>query len=562
MPPEPKALLSTRGVCILLVLILGGCNKSAGSNTLSGTVLDREGPIEGAVVRIQTSELSTTTDSEGRFSLPNPDSKNTFTVTAWKYGYYIAGQGDVAPGLDSVEIYLEPHTDSDNPWYDWLPSLYHPGEGEDQGCAECHSSSGTNITHTLPVDEWLQDSHSRSAVNPRFLSMYNGTDVDGNQSPLTQFGYTQDYGTFPLPPDPDLPYYGPGYKLDFPDTSGNCAACHAPVASINNPYQVDLSALSDNALEGISCDFCHKIWDIKLNLLEIPYDNMPGVLSYEFRRPPEGHQLFIGPLDDVAPGEDTYSALQGQSQYCAGCHYGIFWDTVIYNSYSEWLESPYSDPEKGQQCQDCHMPSSGASHFALPEKGGLERDPVTIFSHTMPGAGSENLLQNTVSMAVQAERQGDEIMIAVSITNDQAGHHVPTDSPLRHLILVVNAFDSAGNRLILISGPLTPDWVGIGESSKGYYAGLPGKVYAKVLMERWTQITPTGAYWNPTKIVSDNRLAAYETDLSNYVFRTPEGSTATIQVSLLYRRAFLELAQQKGWDTPDILMEEELIYLP
>ncbi len=40
--------------------------------------------------------------------------------------------------------------------------------------------------------------------------------------------------------------------------------------------------------------------------------------------------------------EDTYLPLYQQSQYCAPCHYGIFWDTTIYNSYGEWLDSPYS----------------------------------------------------------------------------------------------------------------------------------------------------------------------------------------------------------------------------
>jgi len=60
---------------------------------------------------------------------------------------------------------------------------------------------------------WLDnDAHGRSAVNPRFLSMYNGTDVHGNQSPLTRFGYSRDYGRFPLPPDLSQPYFGPGCK--------------------------------------------------------------------------------------------------------------------------------------------------------------------------------------------------------------------------------------------------------------------------------------------------------------------------------------------------------------
>ena len=51
----------------------------------------------------------------------------------------------------------------------------------------------------------------------------------------------------------------------------------------------------------IICDFCHKIWDVKLNpKTGTPYSNRPGVISLELLRPPEGHQIFIGPFDDVA----------------------------------------------------------------------------------------------------------------------------------------------------------------------------------------------------------------------------------------------------------------------
>ena len=43
----------------------------------------------------------------------------------------------------------------------------------------CHSREGTDLPSMLPVDEWLLDAHSQSAVNPRFLTMYAGTDALG-----------------------------------------------------------------------------------------------------------------------------------------------------------------------------------------------------------------------------------------------------------------------------------------------------------------------------------------------------------------------------------------------
>ncbi len=534
-----------------------------GQGVIEGRVVNEEGtPLPGAVVRVKASELETVTDNEGFFSLTNLSHGETYFITAWVNGYYINGVGDLEPGVSDVEIVLYAHPDSDNPDYAWLPSTVHAGEGEDQGCAECHSRTGTDLAFDLPVDEWLQDAHSHSALNPRFLTMYTGMDVDGNQSPLTRYAFNRDYGSIPLRPDPDQPYFGPGYKLDFSDTVGNCAACHAPLAAVDDAYGVDPTHLSGVETEGISCDFCHKVWDVRVDPgTKLPYPNMPGVLSMEFRRPPEGHQFFAGPLDDVAPGEDTYSPVQRESQYCAACHFGIFWDTVIYNSFGEWLESPYSDPATGQTCQDCHMPPSGASHFARPDQGGVARDPDTIFSHRMPGARDITLLQNAVTMNVSAQRKDDKVIVDVTLLNDKTGHHVPTDSPLRQMILLVHAEGPDGETLELIEGSVVPEWGGIGDPADGYYAGQPGKGYAKILMELWTEISPSGAYWNPTRIVSDNRIPAFGSDESTYLFSAPVPGAVEIEVILLYRRAFIELMDQKGWDDPDIVMQESRVIL-
>jgi hypothetical protein len=107
-----------------------------------------------------------------------------------------------------------------------------------------------------------------------------------------------------------------------------------------------------------------------------------------------------------------------------------------------------------------------------------------------------------------------------------------------------------------------PDWGGIGDPQEGFYAGMPGKGFAKILQELWTEISPTGAYWNPTRILSDNRLAAFNTDTSEYAFEIPADSRTaeiTVTVTLLFRRAFKDLMVQKGWDDPDILMARDIL---
>jgi nitrate/TMAO reductase-like tetraheme cytochrome c subunit len=539
---------------LLNLLALTNCSPSQG--IISGLVYDQNGPVAGAVVRVQTTEFFTTSDANGSFTLDGLSPAEPVKLTAWAPGYYIVGgEKRYLPGMNDVELELIPHTEVDNPGYEWISAF--ASEGDPNNCQNCHSYPDDPAS-TLPFDEWQLDAHSRSTLNERFLTMYSGTDLSGNQSPHTRRGFSRDYGSIPLRPDPSQPYYGPGYKLDFPGTSGNCGACHVPAAAINKPYGADPTRVTDVGKEGVACDFCHKVWDVRLQESGFPYPNMPGVLSFEFRRPSEGHQFFAGPFDDVAPGEDTFSPLQQQSQFCAPCHFGVFWDTIIYNSYGEWLNSPYNDPDNGKTCQDCHMPNGLTDHFARTEEGGHRRDPETIFSHRMPGASDEDFLQNAVSMSVDAEWDTEEIVLQVKIVNDSTGHHIPTDSPLRHMILLVQVSDSEDNQLVQLDGPTLPDWVGIGDPAQGYYAGLPGTVYAKVLQELWTELFPTGAYWNATRVLMDNRIPAFGTATTSFSFITPPEGEVSIEVSLIFRRAFIELADQKEWNVPDIVMTSQM----
>ena len=104
-----------------------------------------------------------------------------------------------------------------------------------------------------------------------------------------------------------------------------------------------------------------------------------------------------------------------------------------------------------------------------------------------------------------------------------------------------------------------PEWCGVKKEQRGHYAGLPGKAYAKLLKEKWTEAFPTGAYWNHTELVADNRLAAFGRDISVYAFEPPQRGNASVNVKPLYRRAFIDLMEQKKWDVPDILMARQTL---
>jgi hypothetical protein len=125
----------------------------------------------------------------------------------------------------------------------------------------------------------------------------------------------------------------------------------------------------------------------------------------------------------------------------------------------------------------------------------------------------------------------------------------------------VRVIDPGGEPLEQLDGPVVPDWGGIGDPAAGYYAGLPGTAYAKVLQEVWTEVTPTGAYWNQTRIISDNRIAALDSAVSRYSFAAPDEGQVDVDVVLLFRRAYIELAGQKGWTDQDVVMEHEATVL-
>ena len=177
-------------------------------STIHGTVVNAQGPVAGATVRIQLTDSVTKTSEDGTFSLTTFTPKVTsatqpITLTAWAAGHYI-GWATALVNSQPVTITLNAHYKTDNVEYDWFTENGIDGSA---ACGECHTANA----------EWTQDAHSKSATNFRFLTLYAGTDVHGNQSPLSRIDGKS--GVY-LPPDPNEPYYGPGFKLDIPIEQG------------------------------------------------------------------------------------------------------------------------------------------------------------------------------------------------------------------------------------------------------------------------------------------------------------------------------------------------------
>lgn len=537
-------------IVLAAAMLVVGSVAMRGAMVVQGLVVDENGAIPGAVVRVQGRNESVTTDAQGRFGLVVPAGDPNVVITAWASGYFVGSTKNLSENsLALIELMRYPT--ADNVDYNWFS---HEGA---QGSLSC--------SHCMPCyDEWKMDAHSQAAINPRFLSLYNGTTLTGAAGTLTTYTFDAGLGiNVPVAPSQGQDGVGPGFRLDFPDLGGNCATCHMPGAAARkgSAYHVDIQNASGIDLESVFCEFCHKVGDVRLNASQMPDSSLPGVLSMQLYRPEADQQIFFGNFDDVTR-RVSYLPLIEESAFCATCHFGSFWGTVAYNSYGEWLDSPYSDPESGQTCQDCHMPAVDYDYFVYPEQGGLIRDSERIFSHRMPGASDDDLLRSAATVTVTTRRQQTRLRVTVRVSNTGAGHDIPTDNPLRNMILLVTARTADGKSLALVSGPTISEWGGVGDPAQGNYARMPGVLYAKILADFYTGETPSYTYWRQTRLVSDNRIPAFGSDETSYEFDLPaDAGAVTVDAQLLLRRAFQELMELKHWNTPDMLMSHESVFV-
>jgi hypothetical protein len=531
--------------------------------------------IEQAMVRVlETGE--TDTFDQDLLSLTACANGQHFSV--WAPGYYVQIQqcnGNMTP----YSVTLEPVDETDNPSYAWINAT--SDTNPQQNCQDCHAGQSPHLNEYI---EWNKDGHSRAFSHPYFSTSYMGTNIYGQRSQQIKWDILETGQKIYPKLDPFQPNYGPGNQLDFPVSNGNCALCHVPVALSGTRQELDLSALILNpgnhrisAIEGVTCDFCHKVTDVRVGKNQLPYDDRPGVLSMSILRPTAGLQFNTGPLAYQSNlGTDskrTCYPVFSESRFCAACHYGKFANTQIYGSYKEWLESPYRDKyirsADGQpirenpdyrSCQDCHMLGQEQIANTLPSERDACSASIARFniSHNMMDYGPDPdnpareiplLVQEAAQIELEARLEEGQIKLKVNVTNTGAGHKFPTDSPLRHLILLLEARDWRENPLMQTAGPKVPVW------AVPDYAGYAGEIYANVLKDKDTNLVPSFAYWNPVENAwegSDTRLVPETTVQSEYAFAAPYDRIAKLTATLIYRRAFMNVVQQKGWYMGDL----------
>lgn len=272
-----------------------------------------------------------------------------------------------------------------------------------------------------------------------------------------------------------------------------CLSCHAPTARGNGANLLD----DPSAREGVSCDFCHRIRDVRLNA-------SPRFVL-------ETGKKKWGPLKGISSPfhEVGDSPLFEQAKLCAGCHeYANERGVPILETFSEWKESSFG--REGKACQTCHMPPIAG--MPVPPRVKPVKE-IYINSHEAVGGHSVEQVRKAIVVEVEKPvRSGDKVHGVVRLTNAGSGHKVPTGIPTRRLVLELRAR----------SGGI------------GVYA--EDRVYQKTLVNEAGEAITRDAdvFLHAAKVKADNRLKPGETRIEHFTFYAPKNRPLEVEAAVYY----------------------------
>jgi len=348
-----------------------------------------------------------------------------------------------------------------------------------------------------------------------------------------------------------------------------CVKCHTPLGfrsySITSPAD-DYSELSYLPAQGIFCNWCHNISEVK-HLGDAGYEVEAGGGE-------ENPSTMLGPFKDSdSPYHPTkYSELHTKSEFCGLCHNVSHAGNhmPIEQTYNEWMNSPYNTgkPETTVNCQDCHMrqrpgiPSTGKTKRPdNPGKAcimGPEREH--IWTHYFVGGNAivTKLLGSDVHAQMAVERLQNaadlELLkdssyrketlsrVRVKVINSGAGHYLPTGlTEVRQMWIDVKITDAKG-KVLLRSGGL---------DEKGNIDKDAVLYHTKIGDEKGDLLNVVLA----DRILYDHRIPPKGYMIETYAFYIPADAVPPLNVEahLKYRSASQELARALlGEDAPEL----------
>ena len=363
---------------------------------------------------------------------------------------------------------------------------------------------------------------------------------------------------------------------DIPSIGDFCLRCHAPVGWLRgNSKPADGSQLAEIDLEGVQCDFCHRL---------TPPENI-GSGQYRVADVP----AVFGPYPDpefepmvmVIRRSARYSEYVTKSELCGNCHdvTNPFNGFGPERTYTEWKQSDFA--KEGVQCQDCHMPNHPQGAYICRQTGISRRKfrdhypqhlfvggntwIPTVLPLLYPDLGreeawantkkwAEEMLRSAADLELKLSQSGKLLKVAVKVTN-KTGHKLPTGFPKgRRIWLNVLAKDAAGNaffesgRYDQASAQLVED-----EQLKVYEClqgvkGRGGTLHFALNdhIVKDNRIPPRGFTPTPdTQPVGASYAQGQHWDVTEYTIELPEGveGEVTVAAQLFYQTAKKEFIE-------------------
>lgn len=259
----------------------------------------------------------------------------------------------------------------------------------------------------------------------------------------------------------------------------------------------------DYLVDGVSCDYCHTITRLPLMEIRNPLV-IENTLNAEHRF---GLQKF-GPYTEGPTSSHViqYSPVYEKAEFCSSCHQEVNgFGIIAQNTYQEWRKSDY--PRKGVTCQSCHMrPSLGLPSIHSANK--------IIHDHSIKKTYLDTELVTTaVKLDTETKRIENNVVVTVGVSNEGAGHMLPTGLPFRQVVLVVRAKSETGEVFF---------------EDLRYYQRLVGS-------KKTGEVLP---YWMADADLSDNRIAPEERRVEEYTIDVSEQvGKIYVTTQLFYRRA-------------------------
>lgn len=266
-------------------------------------------------------------------------------------------------------------------------------------------------------------------------------------------------------------------RQDRPNLTELCLRCHAPSGWLNARSEGELDVLTNDDLESVTCDVCHRMVPASPLLIGSGQYTVSPNTAKRARRG-------VGPVGGHNVVQSDY---QGSSEMCGVCHSlfnpaerahgaeaqqleGYYYEQ---RTYEEWRDSVFF--EQNMQCIDCHMKrvtgaaarddevySDLASHtivgsndFAVKAVRLLNPTlPIGIEAAHVSDAVEEHLhraAELQIRSAPVATESGASYEVEVRLTN-KTGHKLPTGYPEGRRVYLEVSLQLDGQASVILTG--------------------------------------------------------------------------------------------------------------